>query len=102
MLANKKTVGYRHELNLMLPQGEEVAAEIAKTAMSTKMADQKRSIENEDHQRLLKCQKLFEPLYQRSTLTGGELAKQQKVTTNPLYETLRAQKEEREYYLALV
>lgn len=39
MLNEKKTVAYRHQLNLQQPQGEEVAEEIKKTAMSDKMAE---------------------------------------------------------------
>ena len=71
-------------------------------AMNDKMEQQRKEIEQQDYERLLKCQKLFEPLYQRSTLTGGEIAKISRVSPNPIYQTLQAQKEEREYYLALV
>lgn len=39
MLANKKTVGYRHAQNLLLPMGDEVAEEINKGELQTKMAN---------------------------------------------------------------
>jgi hypothetical protein len=39
MLANKKTVGYRHAQNLLLPLGDDVAEEIYKGNLHTKMAD---------------------------------------------------------------
>lgn len=102
MLATKKTVGYRQQQNEYIPSGEQIAVEIEKNAMNDKMEQQRKEIEQQDYERLLKCQKLFEPLYQRSTLTGGEIAKMSRISPNPIYQTLQAQKEEREYYLALV
>jgi hypothetical protein len=66
------------------------------------MATQKEELALADYERVLKCQKLFEPLYERSNLTGGEISKLSKVSYNPLYQTLKDQIDEREYYLALV
>lgn len=75
MLNTKKTVGYRTELNDLQPTAEDVASEIYKQVMSDKVRAQKEAIESEDYQRMLVCQKIFEPIYYRSTLTGGEMQK---------------------------
>jgi len=55
MLANKKTVGYRHTQNLQLPEAEQIALELHKTDLQTKMATQKEELAAADYERILKC-----------------------------------------------
>jgi hypothetical protein len=45
MLATKKTVSYRQEQNEYIPSGEQIAVEIVKNAMSDKMEQQRKDIE---------------------------------------------------------
>lgn len=62
MLATKTTVAQRQQLNAMQPKGEEIAVELVKEQMTSKMAQQKKQIAQDDYERLKKCEKIFEPL----------------------------------------
>lgn len=52
-----------------------IAEEVRRHIMSFKRASQIEEIVKADYDRVLKCQKLFEPIYTRSNLTGGEINK---------------------------
>ena len=62
--------------------------------MASRVSQQREELQAQDYARILMCQKIFEPIYCRSNLTGGELQKQQRVTEHPLYKTLLRKKRE--------
>lgn len=74
-------------MNAMLPRGEEIAVQLQNEQLTSRMAQQRKKIAQDDYERLKMCEKIFEPLQQqRSTLTGAELAKLDKSTlNNPLF-----------------